>query len=324
MPVVTPIVLIGGPTASGKSALALAAAEAFGGTVINADSMQVYRDLAILTARPGAAETARAPHALYGVLDAADPCSAARWAALADAAIADAAASGRLPVLVGGTGLYFRALSDGLADIPAISAGVRVEARRLHRTLGGVGFRAALAARDPEGAARLEPGDTQRLIRHYEVAVATGRPLGAWQRRQSAAPRYAAVLALVLLPPRATLYAACDARFAAMVQTGALDEVRALLARRLDPALPAMKAVGVPELAAYLAGTTTLADSIAAAQQATRRYAKRQTTWFRHQMPEAHVIREQFSERIMDKIFPLIRQFLLTRQSPAITVAPPR
>jgi tRNA dimethylallyltransferase len=319
-----PLILIGGPTASGKSGLALAIAEEFRGTVINADSMQVYRDLAILTARPGPAEAARAPHCLYGVLDAADPCSAACWRELAESEIAAAAAQRRLPILVGGTGLYFRALLYGLADIPAIAPAVRAEARRLHQSLGGPGFRAALAARDPAGAARLEAGDTQRLIRAYEVMAATGRPLGAWQQDQVAAPRYPAVAIVLLMPPRPALYGACDARFAAMASSGALDEVRGLLDRRLGADLPVMKAVGVPELARHLSGEISLAEAVRLGQQATRRYAKRQVTWFRHQMPAARVIAAQFSESLVPEIFSFIRQFLLTAGNRPITVAPPR
>lgn len=319
-----PLVLIGGPTASGKSALGLAVAEEFGGTIINADSMQIYRDLRIVTARPGPADEARVPHRLYGTLDAADPCSAAQWAALAEAEIAAAAARGSLPILVGGTGLYFRALLAGLAAVPPIPPPVRDEARRLHRVLGGGGLRAALAARDPAGAARLAPGDTQRLIRAYEVVRATGRPLGDWHSAQPAEPRHRHVASLVLLPPRAGLYAACDARFAAMVASGAIAEVRALLARDLDPGLPAMKAVGVPELARHLKGEIALHEAVALGQQATRRYAKRQITWFRHQMDQARFIDEKFSERILPEIFSFIRQFLLTAQFQAIRVAPPR
>jgi len=307
-----PILLVGGPTASGKSALALRLAEEFCGTLINADSMQIYRDLRILTARPSEAEETRVPHRLFGVLDAADGCSAARWSALAEAEITAAHGAGRLPILVGGTGLYFRALLDGLADIPPVPPTTRDEVKRLHRQLGGAGFRAALAARDPEGAARLPAGDTQRLLRAYEVVAATGRPLGAWQQGTAATPRYPRRYVLVLLPPREALYAACDARFEAMLTAGALDEVSALLARGLDPALPAMKAVGVPELARHLAGELSLDEAIAAAQQATRRYAKRQYTWFRHQLPEARQIDAQFSERLWPEIFSFIRDFLLT------------
>jgi tRNA dimethylallyltransferase len=305
------LLVIGGPTASGKSALALDAAASFGGTVINADSMQIYRDLEVLTARPGAAEAARAPHRLYGVLDAGELCSAARWREMALAEIAAAP----LPIVVGGTGLYLRALLEGLAPVPEIPAEIREAARALHRALGGAAFRERLAARDPEAAARLPPGDTQRLVRAWEVVEATGRPLAEWQRRQTPAAPPGEVLALVLLPPRAPLYAACDRRFEAMLAAGALGEVERLLARRLDPALPAMKALGVPALAAQLRGEIGRAEATAAAQAATRHYAKRQTTWFRHQMPQARRFATQYSERLGAEIMPMIRRFLLTGEA---------
>ena len=311
-----PIVIVAGPTASGKSALALAIAEALGGTIINADSMQVYRDLAVLTARPGAAELARVPHRLYGVIDAAEACSAGRWRDLALAEIAAARAAGRVPVLAGGTGLYLRALLDGLAPVPPVPAALREEARALHARLGGEAFRDALARHDPDAARRLAASDTQRLIRAYEVVTASGRTLADWRRGQGPAAGPPAV-AVVLLPPRDTLYAACDLRFLAMMEQGALAEVAALLARGLDPALPAMKAVGVPELAALLSGRSSPEAAVAAGQQATRRYAKRQYTWFRHQMPESGALRkrevvEQFSESLPEKILPFIRRSLLT------------
>jgi tRNA dimethylallyltransferase len=318
-----PFIIIGGPTASGKSALALAVAQEFGGTVINADSMQVYRDLRILTARPDEADEALAPHRLYGILDAADPCSAARWAALAEEEIAAVAAAGRLPILVGGTGLYFRALLQGLAAVPAIPPEIRAAARQRHRELGGEAFRALLAERDPLGASRLAPGDTQRLVRAYEVVTATGRPLGAWQEDQDAAPRRHHA-AFVLVPPRDALYAACEARFAAMIEAGGLAEAQALLARRLDPGLPVLKAVGVPELMRHLSGEIPLDTAVLLAQQATRRYAKRQLTWFRHQLPEAAIIEEKFSESLIPKIFSNIRRFLLTAPEPADRLSPPR
>jgi tRNA dimethylallyltransferase len=302
------IVLVGGPTASGKSGLALAAAEEFGGTVINADSMQVYRDLRILTARPGPEEEARAPHRLYGVLDGGELCSAARWREMALAEI-DAAS---VPILVGGTGLYLRALTRGLAAVPEIPIEVRTASRALHKAIGGEAFREKLAALDPEAAARLHAGDTQRLVRAYEVVLATGKPLGAWQRRQGAAAPPGRILPFVLLPPRAPLYEACDRRFEAMIEAGAVEEARRLLDRRLDPALPVMKALGVPELAQYLRGERTLPEAVRLAQAATRQYAKRQTTWFGHQMPEATRLCEQYSERLSPKIFPIIRHFLLT------------
>ena len=309
------IVVVAGPTASGKSALALALAEEFRGTIINADSMQVYRDLAVLTARPGPAELARAPHRLYGVVDAGEACSAGQWRLLALEEIATTRAEGRLPVIVGGTGLYLRALLEGLAPVPPVPAAFREQARALHRRLGGAAFHAALASLDPEAAQRLASGDTQRLIRAYEVVTATGRPLGEWQAAQEA-PRLSAA-AIVLLPPRAGLYRVIDARLAAMMESGAMEEVKALLARRLDPALPAMKAVGVSELAAYVNGLAARDAALAAAQQATRRYAKRQYTWLRHQLPERPsmrklVVEAQYSESLLPEIFAFIRRFLLT------------
>ena len=308
-----PILIVAGPTASGKSALALAIAESCGGTVINADSMQVYRDLRVLTARPGAAAEARAPHRLYGVIDAAEACSAGRWRALALAEIAAARAAGRLPVLVGGTGLYLHALVHGLAPIPPVPAAVRADARALHAELGGPAFHARLAARDPESAARLHAEDAQRLVRAWEVLAATGRTLGDWQRTP-ASGEVGAVSAVLLLPPRAALYAAIDARFTAMMDDGAVDEVRALLARNLPAELPAMKAVGVREIAALLAGRATREEAIAAVQQATRHYAKRQITWLRHRMAGLRLLSldAQYSERFLPEIFAFIRQPLLT------------
>ncbi|MHB1219517.1 MAG: tRNA (adenosine(37)-N6)-dimethylallyltransferase MiaA, partial [Alphaproteobacteria bacterium] len=219
-----PVLVIAGPTASGKSRLALDLAAARRGTVINADSMQVYRELRILTARPGEAETTRAPHRLYGILSAAEPCSAARWRALALAAIEEAHGKGRLPILVGGTGLYLKALFDGLAEIPPIPQSLREAARARHRDIGGEAFRAELSRRDPESAARLAPGDTQRLVRAWEVVEATGRTLPEWQRTDRAGAGVHAYRTILVMPPRDMLYAACDARFGAMMAAGALDE----------------------------------------------------------------------------------------------------
>jgi tRNA dimethylallyltransferase len=313
-PAPAPLVIVAGPTASGKSALALALAEALAGTIINADSMQVYRDLRILSARPGPVEEARAPHRLYGVIDAAEVCSAGRWRGLALAEIAAARAGGRVPIIAGGTGLYLHALVHGIAAVPEIPAEIREAARALHAELGGAAFRARLAEREPEAAARLDPGDTQRLIRAYEVAEATGRPLAQWQRAAPAAAGVQGIACVLLLPPRAQLYAACDARFAAMMERGAVAEAETLLARGLAPDLPAMKAVGVRELGALLAGTVSRAEAIAAAQQATRRYAKRQYTWLRHRMAGLHPlsIEAQFSESLLPEILPFIRRQLLT------------
>jgi tRNA dimethylallyltransferase len=298
-----PVILIAGPTASGKSGLALELAVALHGTIINADSLQAYRDLRILSARPGDAALARVPHRLYGYLDAAERGSVGRWRALALAEIAAAHAAGRLPIVVGGTGLYLRALQYGLAAIPPIPAAIRAEAAELYRVLGGAAFREGLAALDPDSAARLPPGDRQRLMRAWEVVQTTGIPLGIWQARTAAAAPYR-FLSVLLAPPREALYAACDARFRAMIAAGALDEVAALGARGLDPALPAMKGVGVPELLRHWRGEISLDEAVAAAQRATRRYAKRQTTWFRHQMVPDLVLpgivqNEQLSESLL-------------------------
>lgn len=310
------IAIVAGPTASGKSALALALAEEFAGTIINADSQQVYRDLAVLTARPGTAEMARVPHRLYGVIDAAENCSVGRWLALAQAEIDAASAAGRLPILVGGTGLYLEALLNGLAEVPPIPAAARAEAQTLHAQLGGAVFRERLAALDPVAAARLVPTDSQRLTRAYEVVRATGKTLAQWQRRQEPDRRLRAA-AIVLLPERESLYRACDARVLRMMADGVEAETRALLARDLPGTLPAMKAVGVRELKAWIEGHATRDAAVAAMQQATRHYVKRQFTWFRHRLLDGEMLRrvtlsEQFSESLLPQIFPFIRQSLLT------------
>jgi len=279
-----PVLVIAGPTASGKSALALALAEATDGVVINADSMQVYSELRVLTARPDDAALRRATHRLYGVLSVAEPCSAGRWRRLALDEIAAARAAGRLPILAGGTGLYLKALMEGLAEIPDVPADIRAAAAARHAALGGAAFHAELAGRDPAMAARLRPSDRLRLIRAWVDIAAPGRSLAEWQAG-AAASEHLTIQPILVLPPRAALYAACDARVVAMLAAGAVEEVRALLDMHLDPALPAMKAVGVRELGALLAGAATVVEATAAMQQATRNYAKRQLTWLRHQMP---------------------------------------
>jgi len=309
-----PVIIIAGPTASGKSALALALAETYGGTIVNADALQVYRDLKILTARPDTAAEARAPHRLYGYLDAAERGSVAQWRALALAEIATATATDSLPILVGGTGLYLRALTEGLATVPDIPPDIRAEATALYLELGGDAFRQHLSALDPQAATRLPSGDRTRLTRAYEVVRATGVPISDWQKEAGSPAPYRFAILLVM-PPRAALYAACDARFAAMIDAGALDEARTLLARGLDPGLPAMKAVGVPELIRHLRGELTLPEAIAGAQQATRRYAKRQTTWFRHQLCVDLTCVEQYSESFCLSSRHFIDRFLLTTRT---------
>jgi tRNA dimethylallyltransferase len=276
------VILIAGPTASGKSAAALALAEKIGGEIVNADAMQVYRDLRILTARPSPAEEAAVRHHLYGVLDGAERCSAGRWARLAGEAVRDILARGRPAIIAGGTGLYFRALEDGLSPIPEIPPAAREQACDRLKELGAEAFRAEVVERDP-AMARLPEGDAQRLLRAWEVFEATGERLSHFQ----ALPRIPLIESIaariVIEPPRDILYARCDARAAAMLEEGALEEVRVLTARGLDPALPAMKALGVVEISAFLRGAVTKAEAMALLQQNTRRFAKRQLTWFRNQ-----------------------------------------
>ncbi|MCW1381772.1 tRNA (adenosine(37)-N6)-dimethylallyltransferase MiaA [Novosphingobium sp. KCTC 2891] len=281
------LALIAGPTASGKSDLAVAVAQmerAAGreAVVINADSAQVYADLRVLSARPSDEEMQGIPHRLFGAWDGAVACSAADWAAAARAEIASAHAAGALPILVGGTGLYIRTLLDGIAPVPSIDPDVRGAVRALPVAEAY----AALRQEDPERAAALNPADATRVARALEVVRSTGHPLAHWQAERTGGIGDAVALRpLILLPERAWLYARCDLRFERMWEAGALGEVEALLARGLDPDLPVMRAIGVPEIAAFLAGEMTREAAISAGQQATRRYAKRQYTWLRHQNP---------------------------------------
>lgn len=308
------VLLIAGPTASGKSALALDLAAAFCGTIVNADALQVYRDLRILSARPDEAALAHAPHRLYGYLDAAERGSVGSWRERALVEIETAHRETRLPILVGGTGLYLRALRYGLAAIPDIPDTVRAEAADLYRSLGSIGFRERLAVLDPEAARSLMHGDRQRLMRAFEVIRTTGMPIGEWQRgRTEPAPyRFALIL---LTPPREAVYAASDARFRGMIAAGAVDEAAALLARGLDPALPAMKAVGLPELMRHLRGEIGLDEAISLAQRATRRYIKRQLTWLRHQTAPDLCLDAQLSESLLRCSRHFVDRFLLTGQS---------
>ncbi|UYO42060.1 tRNA (adenosine(37)-N6)-dimethylallyltransferase MiaA [Rhodopseudomonas palustris] len=298
-------VLIAGPTASGKSALALKLAQASGGTVINTDSMQVYRDLRIITARPTPDEEALAPHRLYGTVDAAVNFSAGAYVEAAAAVLADARAAGQLPILIGGTGLYFKALTRGLSAVPPVPAEVR-DAVRLRLDRDGVqALHAELASHDPEAAARLAPADRTRIARALEVVLATGRPLADWH--QEASPPLLPpddVVAVFLAPDREALYARIDSRFAAMLQAGALDEVAALADRRLDPLLPAMKAHGVPALIRHLRGEIGLDEAAAIGAADTRHYAKRQFTWFRHQLPEFKWVRPEEADALLNTVIP--------------------
>lgn len=278
--------LIAGPTASGKSAFALRLAQEIGGEIVNADSMQIYAGLRVLTAGPSPEEMAAVPHHLFGTVDAAQTWSVGRWLEAAMVALRDIDHRGKPAVVVGGTGLYFRALTQGLADVPAVSETQREISGLLYAAQGEAEFREDLRKLDPEAADRIESGDRQRLLRAHAVAVATGRSLTEWQNDTRPSLTPGSWKGVVLDPPRADLYARCDARLGVMVQNGALEEVAAMEARGLSPTLPALKALGYRELAAHLRGETTLDAALVAARQETRRYAKRQLTWFRNQTPD--------------------------------------
>ncbi len=287
MPVTTKAVLIAGPTASGKSALALALADRLGGIIINADSMQVYGDLRVITARPAPEEETRAQHLLYGHVDAGEIYSTGRWLGDATAAIATIAAAGRIPIIVGGTGLYFKALTTGLAAVPAIPADIRDHVRGRLESEGVGALYAELINRDPQTAARLMPLDRARIARALEVVLATGRSLSDWHKEGLPAPLDPAHAAKIFVTAdRKELVARIERRFAGMLEQGALEEVRALAARQLNPLLPAMKAHGVPWLIRHLKGELSLDEAAAGSIMDTRRYAKRQLTWFRGQMKD--------------------------------------
>jgi tRNA dimethylallyltransferase len=280
------VFLITGPTASGKSALALRLAERLGGEIVNADALQIYRDLRLLSARPSSEDEARAPHHLYGTVDGADGWSVGRWLRAAGAVLNEIAARGRPAVVTGGTGLYFKALTEGLAEIPPTPSAHRLRAQAQLEALGEAAFREALAAVDALAAERIAPGDRQRLVRAMEVYTSSGRSISQWQADTHPTLAPGSWRAAVIEPDRTALYANADARLAAAVREGALDEVRRLTARGLDPSLPVMKAVGVREFAEHLSGRTDLSEALALAQRETRRYAKRQSTWLRNQTPD--------------------------------------
>jgi tRNA dimethylallyltransferase len=298
-------VLIAGPTASGKSALALELAQSTGGVIINADSMQVYRDLRVITARPSPEEEARVPHRLYGHVDAAVNFSVGHWVVDAAAALEEARAQNRLAIFTGGSGLYFKALTRGLSAVPPIPAELRESVRaRLERN-GVEALHAQLAQRDPASAERLKPRDRTRIARALEVIEATGRSLTDWHR-DGLPPLLppGTFRALFLEPDRDWLYARIDARFDAMVKTGAVQEVAALAARGLDPLLPAMKAHGVPALIRHLRGEITLEEAAVIGRADTRHYAKRQFTWFRHQLPEFEWVKPEEARGLFATVIP--------------------
>ena len=298
--------MICGPTAAGKSGLALALAEAWGGTVINADSMQLYRDLRVVTARPDAADEARAPHRLYGVVDGAERASVAAWLDLLAVEVAAARDAGSLPIVIGGTGMYLQAALDGIAPIPEVPRDIHKACLDELASQGGAAFRAALATHDPSTAARLFDGDSQRLVRAMGVVRATGRSISAWQTDPHQGALSGVPLRLAVMPPRDETYDRIDRRFAMMMETGAVEEVTTLAGRRLDPSLPVMKALGVREIMAMQAGEISRERAIELASRDSRHYAKRQMTWIRNNFSAQKTITEKFSERITEEIFSIL------------------
>ncbi|MCH8684887.1 tRNA (adenosine(37)-N6)-dimethylallyltransferase MiaA [Pedomonas mirosovicensis] len=311
-----PLVLIAGPTASGKSAVSLWLAETAPGTVINGDALQLYRDLSVLTARPSPEDEARAPHRLYGVLDGGQASSAAWWAEQAIQAVETAWGEGRLPIITGGTGLYLRTLLHGIVPVPDIDEAVRADVRARMERQGPETLHAELSRLDPVTAARLGPRDRQRIARALEVVLATGTPLSQYQAETTGGladrPDVGPVARCVILPDREILYARCDQRLETMVELGALEEVRKLLARNLAPEMPVMKAVGVPEFVALLEKRMDYQEAIESAQRATRQYAKRQYTWFRNQCRDWHFIRSHNLEIQKEQIATILRDIGLT------------
>ena len=294
-------ILIAGPTASGKSALALELAEAYGGEIVNADSMQVYRDLRIITARPSPADEARARHRLYGHVDAAENYSVGRWCGEVAAVLAAARQADRPAIVVGGTGLYFKALSRGLAAVPSVPAEIREAVRARLASDGVAALHAELVVSDPAAAARLRPNDRARVTRALEVVLATGRSLLDWHGdNKPALVDLAAAAKIFLMPDRDALFRRIDARFDGMMAAGALEEVQALARRNLDPSLPVMKAHGVPWLIRHLRGEIGEAEAVAHAKLETRQYTKRQATWFRNQLPEFEWVETQAARAAID------------------------
>ena len=303
----SPYIMIAGPTASGKSQLAIDLARRFGGAVINADSMQLYADLTVLTARPQPQEMQDIPHHLFGICDAAHRASVAEWLGLAATAIANVRAAGQLPIIVGGTGMYLQAGLRGIAPVPDVPADLHQHCIDLYRELGGAKFRDALAGYDADIAARLVDSDSQRLVRAMGVAMATDRPLSWWQQQPHKGALLGSVVTIAMMPPRPTLYDRINQRFDHMLMHGAVDEVARLMARQLDPGLPLMKALGVAPIAAFLQGDITKDDAAFIAKRDSRRYAKRQMTWIRNNFNAQITVEKKYSESLYEKIFSLIR-----------------
>ena len=303
---VSPYIMIAGPTASGKSQLAIDLARRFGGAVLNADSMQLYADLTVLTARPQPREMQDIPHHLFGIFDAAHRASVAEWLRLAATAIANVRAAGQLPIIVGGTGMYLQAGLRGIAPVPDVPADLHQHCIDLYRELGGAKFRDALAGYDADIAARLVDGDSQRLVRAMGVAMATGRPLSWWQQQPHKGALLGSVVKIAIMPPRVALYERINQRFDHMLMHGAIDEVARLMARQLDSDVPLMKALGVAPIAAFLQGDITKDAAASIAKRDIRRYAKRQMTWARNNFNAQITVQKKYSESLCEKIFSLI------------------
>ncbi len=298
--------MICGPTAAGKSGLALALAERYGSVIINADSMQLYADLRVLTARPDVSEEARVPHRLYGVLDGAERASVASWLTMATREIETARDAGRLPILTGGTGLYFHAAMKGLAPVPDVPPDIHAECIAEYAERGGEAFRRDLLELDPVLGSQLHDGDSQRLVRAMGVVRASGRALSAWQADPHEGAIAGRPVRVAMMPPREELYEKINTRFSAMMEGGARSEVSTLAARGLAPSLPVMKAIGVREIMALQAGDIDEARAVELASRDSRRYAKRQMTWIRNNFHAEMILEKKFSERKMTEIFSIL------------------
>ena len=307
MSVAHPYIMIAGPTASGKSQLAIDLAKQCGGAVINADSMQLYADLSILTARPHPSEMQDIPHHLFGVFDAAHRASVAEWLDHTATAIASVRAAGQVPIIIGGTGMYLQAGLRGIAPVPDVPPQTHQQCVDLYKQLGGAKFRNALAADDPAIAARLADGDSQRLVRAMGVVLATGHPLSWWQQQPHKGAISGTAVTIAMMPPRSMLYDRINQRFDDMCAGGAIDEVRSLMTRQLDPGLPLMKALGVAPLMAFLRDEITEDEAKFIAKRDSRRYAKRQMTWIRNNFNAQIILEKKYSESFYENIFSLIR-----------------
>ncbi len=302
-----PYIMIAGPTASGKSQLAIDLAQRFAGAVINADSMQLYDGLTVLTARPQLQDMRDIPHHLFGIFDAEHRASVVEWLGRAATAIARVRSAGQLPIIVGGTGMYLQAGLHGIAPVPSVPTNVHQHCKDLYREVGGAKFRDVLATYDADIAARLSDGDSQRLIRAMGVAMATNQPLSWWQKQPHKDAFLGKVVTIAMMPPRPTLYDWINQRFDNMLTHGAIDEVSELIARKLDPGLPLMKALGVAPIASFLKGEITKDDAAFIAKRDSRRFAKRQITWIRNNFNARITIETKFSESLYEKIFSFIR-----------------